>query len=136
MKQLHQSEKRKSDLRAFGVFLVALLTLSTTPVIATHQSQSPTPDVIFTGQFLTLDPEHPQAEAIAVSAGRIVAVGAKSEVEALANKATRRIQISGVVLPGFADAHTHTELLGEELEKLSLRGLTKKTTQVHQSAIS
>ena len=128
MKQFRRLEKRLGGLRAPGVFLVALFTLSTTVVFATPQSQSPAPDSIFIGQFLTLDPGHPQAEAIAVSAGRIVAVGPKSEVEVLANKTTRKIQIPGVVLPGFADAHTHSELLGEELERLNLRGLSKAET--------
>ncbi len=115
-------------IRVSGVVLVALLTLSTTPVNGAHQPQPPTPDEIFIGQFLTLDPENPNAEAIAVSAGRIVAIGSKSEVEALAAKATRRIQISGVALPGFADAHTHPELFGEQLDRLNLRGLTKAQT--------
>jgi len=125
MKQLRQSERRESGLCAFRLLLIALLALSTTSVTATQQSESRSPEVIFIGEFLTLDPEHPRAEAIAVSAGRIVAVGSKTEVEASAHKATRRIQISGVVFPGFADAHTHPELLGEQLERLNLRGLTK-----------
>lgn len=129
MKQPHPIEKGKRDSRA-NLLVAALLTLSATLVFASHQSQSavPVPDEIFIGQFLTLDPEHPRAEAIGVSAGRIVAVGSKSEVEALAAKSTRRIQISGVVLPGFADAHTHPESLGELLETLNLRGLTKAET--------
>ena len=112
-------------LRASGVFLVALFTPPAALVFATPHAQSPAPDAIFIGQFLTLDPAHPKAEAIAVSAGRIVAVGSKSEVEALANKATRKIPISGVVLPGFADAHIHVESIGEQLETLNLRGLSK-----------
>lgn len=125
MKQFRQFEKRLGALRAYGVFFVAFFTLSTTLVFATPQSQSAAPDAIFIGQFLTLDPAHPKAEAIAVSAGRIVAVGSKSEVEALANKITRKIPVSGVVLPGFADAHIHPEGIGEQLETLDLRGLSK-----------
>jgi predicted amidohydrolase YtcJ len=121
MKQLHQIEKSSRC----ALFFAALLTLSATLVFASNQSQSPPPDVIFVGQFLTLDPDNPQVEAIAVSAGRIVAVGSKSQVEAIAAKATRRIQISGVALPGLADAHIHPELLGEQLDRLNLRGLTK-----------
>jgi predicted amidohydrolase YtcJ len=128
MRQLHRIEKRKRGLRASKVFLAAILTLSITPVFALHPSESPTPDVIFIGQFLTLDPEDPQVEAIAVSAGRIVAVGSKSEVETFAGKATRTIQISGVGLPGFADAHIHVEGIGELLETLDLRGLSKAET--------
>lgn len=125
MKRFRQFEKRLNGLRAPSIFLLALFTLLTTGGVATPQSQSAAPDAIFIGQFLTLDPGHPQAEAIAVSAGRIVAVGSKSEVEALASKATRKIPIPGVVLPGFADAHIHVEGIDEQLERLDLRGLSK-----------
>jgi predicted amidohydrolase YtcJ len=128
MKQLHQIDKRKHGPRASNMLLAALLALSTTPILASHPSRSPTPDVIFIGRFLTLDPQDPQVEAIAVSAGRIVAVGSESEVEALAVKATRIIKISGVALPGFADAHIHVEGIGELLETLNLQGLTKAQT--------
>jgi predicted amidohydrolase YtcJ len=71
------------------VFLVALVTLLAVPVFAPLEAQSSAPETIFIGQFLTLDRSHPQAEAIGVSAGRIVAVGSRSDVEALANKTTR-----------------------------------------------
>jgi predicted amidohydrolase YtcJ len=121
-------EERKHDHRASNMFLAALLTLLSTPILASQQPQSATPDVIFIGQFLTLDPQNPQVEAIAVSAGRIVAVGSKSDVETLAAKATRIIKISGVGLPGFADAHIHVEGIGELLETLNLQGLTKAQT--------
>ena len=104
--------------------ILCALLLSASPALASQQP-SAAPDWIFTGQFITLDPQHPQAEAIAVSAGRIVAVGSTSDVLALAAKATQRIQIPGIALPGFADAHTHPELLGEQLDRLNLRGLTK-----------
>lgn len=120
-----KARSRNAGPRVSSVSPFALLTLSTTLVFAAQQSHSPAPDVIFIGQFLTLDPEHPRAQAIAVSAGRIIAVGSKSDVEALASKATRNVSVPGVVLPGFADAHVHTEGIGEQLEKLDLRGLSK-----------
>jgi len=77
------------------------------------------------GEILSLDRTHPKAEAMAVSAGRIVAIGSRSEVEALAVKNTLKVTIKGVALPGFADAHIHVAGVGEQLEKLNLRGLTK-----------
>jgi predicted amidohydrolase YtcJ len=83
-------------------------------------------DTIFVGNFLTLDPAHPQAEAMAVSAGRIVAVGSQASVEAFATSSTHKIKIDGVALPGFADAHIHVEGVGEQLEQLNLRGLSKQ----------
>ena len=116
---------RMRKLRAAGVSLVALVTLLAMPAPAPLQAQSSAPDAIFIGHFLTLDRSHPQAEAIAVSAGRIVAVGSRSQVEPLTNKNTRRTKFSGVAMPGFADAHLHPAGVGAQLEKLNLRGLTK-----------
>lgn len=88
-------------------------------------AQSPVVDTIFVGEILTLDRSHPKAEAMAVSAGRIIAIASRAEVEALASKNTRRVTIDGIVLPGFADAHIHVAGVGEQLEKLNLRGLAK-----------
>jgi predicted amidohydrolase YtcJ len=112
-------------LHALSLLLLAFVTALSAPSPAPLQAQSPAPDIIFTGQFLTLDRAHPRAEAIAVSGGRIVAVGSRSDVEKLASNTTKRITFSGFALPGFADAHLHVGGIGEQLEKLDLRGLTK-----------
>src|ERR1700722_11624384 len=90
---------------ACGLSLVAIVSLLVNPVAVAIHAQSPAPDTIFIGEILTLDRSHPKAEAMAVSAGRIVAIGSRSEVDALATKKTLRITINGVALPGFADAH-------------------------------
>lgn len=48
------------------------------------------------------------ADAVAVSRGRIAAVGARRDVGALAGPATRLVEIPGaMILPGFQDAHCH-----------------------------
>ena len=88
-------------------------------------SSSPAPDVVFRGQFITLDSLRPRADAIAVANGRVVAVGSVAEVERLASPATRRVDIPGVGVPGLADAHVHLASVGQQLERLDLRGLTK-----------
>ena len=110
---------------ARGLAHVAILSLLLTPAAVTTHAQSPVVDTIFTGEILTLDRSHPMAEAMAVYAGRIVAIGSRSEVESLATKNTHKVTINGVALPGFADAHIHVAGVGEQLEKLNLRGLTK-----------
>ena len=80
---------------------------------------------VFTGQFLTLDTLIPRAEAIAVRDGRIVALGARADVLKAAGPGARRVPLPGVALPGFADAHVHAAMLGEVLEAVQLRGLSK-----------
>ncbi|QBE49750.1 amidohydrolase [Leucobacter triazinivorans] len=74
------------------------------------------PDLILTGgRVYTVDPAQPWAEAIAVSDGRIVAVGSSSEVGALAGPETRVRDLAGAFLmPGLVDAHNHHAIAGEE----------------------
>lgn len=48
------------------------------------------------------------AEALAVADGRILAVGSRAEIEALAGPQTKRIDLEGrTLVPGFVDAHSH-----------------------------
>ena len=84
-----------------------------------------TPDLIVTNaRVLTMDPDHPRAEAVAVAGGRILAVGARAEVEGLAGPETRMIDAGGrTVLPGFVESHMHLVLGGAELSHLHLGGL-------------
>ncbi|WP_226481026.1 amidohydrolase [Natrinema amylolyticum] len=56
------------------------------------------------------------SEAVAIRDGEIVRLGRTSEVEFLAGVETDVIDCGGrVVLPGFVDAHTHMEQLGQHL---------------------
>jgi predicted amidohydrolase YtcJ len=55
-----------------------------------------------------MDPRQPQAEAVAVREGHIVAVGTNAEVLALRSRGTRVIDCRGAaILPGFIDPHLH-----------------------------
>lgn len=67
------------------------------------------PDAIFfNGRITTLDRSKPLASAVAVKAGRFVAVGDDQEVLALAGDNTRRVDLKRrSVLPGLFDNHTH-----------------------------
>jgi predicted amidohydrolase YtcJ len=60
------------------------------------------------GPILTMEREHPRAEALAVAEGRILAVGDAAAVLPLARPATRMVDLGGrCLLPGFIDAHGH-----------------------------
>jgi hypothetical protein len=63
----------------------------------------------FGGPIVTLDDEHPTAEAVAVRGGKIVAVGSRAAVEkGRKGPRTRMIDLSGrTMIPGFIDAHGH-----------------------------
>lgn len=66
-------------------------------------------DLILThARISTLDPALPEAEALAVRDGLIVAVGSARELLALAGQETRVIDAGGRrVIPGLHDSHTH-----------------------------
>jgi predicted amidohydrolase YtcJ len=70
-------------------------------------------DTIYVGgDIVTVNDAQPTAEAVAVKDGKIVAVGARAEVEkAHKGAATRMIDLAGrTLVPGFVDGHAH--LLG------------------------
>jgi predicted amidohydrolase YtcJ len=69
----------------------------------------------------TADPARRWAEAVAVSGGRVAAVGAERDVTALRGPATRVLRLrGGLVLPGFQDAHVHPAMGGLELLQCTL----------------
>lgn len=84
-----------------------------------------TPDIIVTNaRVLTMDAGQPRAEAVALTAGRIAAVGPRAAIEALAGPTTRMIDARGrSLLPGFVESHLHLVLGGAELSHLHVTGL-------------
>lgn len=64
-------------------------------------------DVVIAGNILTVDPDRPTAEALAVTDGRIVAIGTRADVQPWIGADTEVREISGCVLPGFVEAHGH-----------------------------
>jgi len=72
-------------------------------------SATPSADVVILhGKVYTENPRQPWAEAVAVSADKIVAVGTNHEIAEYRGARTRTIDARGrVVLPGFTDSHIH-----------------------------
>ncbi len=80
--------------------------------------------VILNARVLTMDPARPRAAALAIAAGRILAVGETAEIAALAGPGTEEIDAAGAtVLPGFVESHMHLFPGGAELEHLQLLGV-------------
>jgi predicted amidohydrolase YtcJ len=60
------------------------------------------------GDVVTVDDARPDAEALAVRDGRIVAVGSRAEIERLKGERTKVVDLGGkALLPGFIDPHSH-----------------------------
>jgi predicted amidohydrolase YtcJ len=66
-------------------------------------------DLIFRGgDIVTVDPARPEAQALAVKDGRILAVGDAADVDAHAGPGTEIVDVTGkTLLPGFVEAHGH-----------------------------
>jgi hypothetical protein len=64
------------------------------------------------------------ANAIAVTAGRIAAVGRREEIRSLAGRATRVVDMPGALItPGFQDAHVHPGIGGLHVIRCDLHDL-------------
>ena len=80
--------------------------------------------IVVNARVLTMDAAMPRAEAVALSAGRIVAVGSRAEVEAQTGPKTKVIDAGGrTLLPGFVESHLHLVLGGVELQQLQIGGV-------------
>jgi len=81
-------------------------------------------DVAFVNaRVVTMDPKRPTAEAVAVRAGRVLAVGSRQDIEAVCDQATKIVDLGGKGMsPGLIDAHSHLAGFGHmELHFVILR---------------
>ncbi|WP_193163847.1 amidohydrolase [Microbulbifer hainanensis] len=70
--------------------------------------QSAADRIYLNGDILTMDKRNPTAEALAVKGEKIVAVGSRAEIAALAGAETETVDLQGkALLPGFVAAHEH-----------------------------
>jgi predicted amidohydrolase YtcJ len=77
--------------------------------------------VLQNGKIITLDETRPEAEALAVFQGRILAVGANKEIKPYISASTRIIDLKGkVAIPGFIESHGHFMSLGRTKMQLDL----------------
>ena len=74
----------------------------------------PYPDLILHhANIITVDPSQPNAQALAISGDRIMAVGSNDEIQKMATGATKKVDIGGkTITPGFIDAHSHPAYSG------------------------
>src|SRR5205809_5035822 len=109
------------------IVVVALSAITSTSMFIHAQQASP--DLILTnGKIITVDERFTIAQAVAVKADRVVAVGATSEISQLAGPGTRRIDLRGrAVVPGLIDNHVHFMRAGETwTEEVRLDGVESR----------
>ncbi|MFC3614911.1 amidohydrolase [Lutimaribacter marinistellae] len=78
------------------------------PHLAWSQTMTAPDLVLRNGRITTLDPASPDATAIAISDGRVLATGSDAEIMQMSGSDTEVIDLSGRrVIPGLNDSHTH-----------------------------
>ncbi len=78
--------------------------------------------ILLSAKIWTGDPKNPEAEALAIRGGRVVAVGTEKAIKAF--KGPNTVVLDGKwrrVVPGFIDCHTHMTMGGLDLLALDLR---------------
>ena len=69
--------------------------------------------VLRNGKIVTVDSTLPEAEAVAVKGGKILAVGTDDQIEGHITEATEVVDLEGkLAIPGFIEGHGHFMSLG------------------------
>ncbi len=77
--------------------------------------------VLRNGKIVTVDSVHPEAQAIAVSGDRILALGSDGEIARYIGQSTEVIDLNGrLAIPGFIEGHGHYTSLGQSRVMLDL----------------
>ena len=89
-------------------------TMAGTAAFSLFPTEEEKPELILhNGNIVTMNAREPRAQAVAISRGRILAIGNDADVLHLGAPNSKKIDLSGkTVLPGFIDAHSHPAMAG------------------------
>jgi predicted amidohydrolase YtcJ len=96
--------------------------------------------ILKNAHVITMSPERPAAEMVAVTGDNILMVGDKADVSTLAGKQTRVIDCEGkTVIPGFNDAHCHifslaTSLISIDVSPWAVKSIAEIQTLIRKRA--
>lgn len=100
---------------------------------AACDSPSPADLILYNGNIITLDPDAPRAEAVAITGERVVALGTSDELRG--TEAATRIDLDGrTVVPGLTDNHYHSIGGGPGVNLASARSLDDVIDAIAQRA--
>lgn len=90
----------------------------------TEQAAQSFPDVtIISGDIVTMNDDAPSSTAVAIEAGKIIALGDQATLSADYPGAMQNDLSGKTILPGVIDSHTHIVWLGLEKIKVDLNGV-------------
>ncbi len=100
-------------------FLSLFVALCCTPAISFAQEKASL--VVLNAKITTLNPNQPEAEAIAVGNGRILAIGKSNNIRRYIGQSTRIIDaFQRRIIPGFNDSHVHFRAVGNQFSSINL----------------
>jgi predicted amidohydrolase YtcJ len=91
-----------------SIFVIFFATAATLQAQNSKDTKKGADTIVLHGKIYTLDAKQPWAQALAIRADRIVAVGDDAAIEKFREPGTKVIDAAGhLVLPGFVDCHIH-----------------------------
>lgn len=105
------------------ITLAGLMLISCGEQSTPETSETPKADMVLTnGNVVTVEPDQPSAEAIAIWGDKIIAVGTSMEIAAYIGDDTEVIDLDGnTAIPGFIEGHGHYTSYGDSFYRLELR---------------
>lgn len=93
----------------YALSIFALANLNACSNIVGNADPADAADLIISGgPIVTMDPAQPNAEAIAIKEGKIIAVGSIDEINGYLGAASEHLDLEGrTLIPGFIDGHSH-----------------------------
>ena len=111
--------------KRISILGLAIFLLAASSACEAQYSGPPADLVVMNANVVTIDKEHPRAEAVAVMGEEIIAVTSNRAIEAYIGDNTEVIDAEGrLMIPGFNDAHAHYGPLDPEY--IELRYITDK----------
>src|SRR5215207_4489927 len=113
-------------------FLTVLVVFS---ILSTNAQLAPADLVVINATVRTMTTRDSVAQAFAVKANRIIAIGTTNLIKSFIGPSTRVIDAGGrLVLPGFNDSHVHFMAIGNSFSSIDLRGVKSGAEMTEQLA--
>jgi predicted amidohydrolase YtcJ len=128
--RVEEQMRKQSIVR--GILVLQVFLSGAAAVLAQSAKPLAADTIVVHGKVYTVDAARPWAQAVAMQAGKIVAVGEDVEIEKLRRPGTRVIDAQGhLVLPGFVDCHIHFLDGSLSLGRVNLEG-AKNPAEIQQ----
>jgi predicted amidohydrolase YtcJ len=128
--RVEEQMRKQSIVR--GILVLQVFLSGAAAVLAQSAKPLAADTIVVHGKVYTVDAARPGAQAVALQAGTIVAVGEDVEIEKLRRPGTRVIDAQGhLVLPGFVDCHIHFLDGSLSLGRVNLEG-AKNPAEIQQ----